>query len=121
MSDELRTEAHAWYRAQVERGVTLPTLEEAYIAGSRSREPEIEKLREDRCNLLDSMLERFREWRGLDIGETCSRCDGAGRKCYPDTSTWHGGAGGQMITYDVCNKCWGSGDEKRPWKSWRVP
>jgi len=24
-----------------------------------------------------------------------------------------------MMTSDVCDKCWGSGDESKPWKSWK--
>jgi hypothetical protein len=41
----------------------------------------------------------------------CSRCNGSGRRVYGSTATWRGGAGGQTATEDVCDRCWGSGDE----------
>jgi len=49
----------------------------------------------------------------------CPHCGGSGVKSYGSTATWHGGAGGQMITTDVCDACWGSGDDKNPWPSHR--
>lgn len=42
-------------------------------------------------------------------GIACQRCGGQGRKCYGSTATWHGGCGGQKITEDVCDLCWGTG------------
>jgi len=45
----------------------------------------------------------------------CTRCGGYGERAYPSTSTYRGGIGGQMITQDVCDKCWGSGDEAKPY------
>ena len=54
-----------------------------------------------------------------DIEKVCSSCLGWGIKAYGDTSTWGKGIGGQMMTSDVCDKCWGSGDESKPWKSWK--
>ena len=45
----------------------------------------------------------------------CTQCDGRGRIEYPDTSTWRrGGCAGQAITIDVCDRCWGTGDEAKP-------
>lgn len=61
--------------------------------------------------------ERFLEARGVET--PCKRCSGLGTRTYGSTATWHGGIGGQMITTSVCDKCWGSGDEGRPWRSWR--
>lgn len=49
----------------------------------------------------------------------CSECSGLGIKMYGSTATWRGGIGGQMITDDVCDRCWGSGDADMPWPSWR--
>ena len=43
----------------------------------------------------------------------CKRCGGRGRRAYGSTSTWSGGIGGQMITGDVCDSCWGTGDATR--------
>ena len=55
------------------------------------------------------------EWRGIEQGNECRECCGAGVLTYGGTSTWRGGVGGQMLTQDVCNKCWGSGDRTKPW------
>ena len=55
-----------------------------------------------------------RDWL-VDDDVCCSECSGSGYRLYGDTSTWRGGAGGQMMTADVCNKCWGSGDKTKPW------
>lgn len=57
--------------------------------------------------------ERFLEYRGIE--KPCENCRGIGRKAYPSTSTWRGGMGGSMITFDVCDKCWGSGDANEKW------
>lgn len=43
----------------------------------------------------------------------CPRCGGDGRRIYGSTATWHGGIGGQMLTVDVCDGCWGTGDAVR--------
>ena len=50
----------------------------------------------------------------------CQKCGGVGSFMYGNTSTWREGCGGSAMTTGVCNKCWGSGSEERPWKSWRV-
>lgn len=47
------------------------------------------------------------------IKEPCMRCGGAGRRAYGSTSTWRGGIGGAAITEDVCDACWGTGDDAR--------
>lgn len=54
---------------------------------------------------------RFLEWRGVEA--PCSTCGGSGRRAYANTATWRGGIGGCAITDDVCDHCWGSGDEFR--------
>jgi hypothetical protein len=59
------------------------------------------------------------EWRNIDLDDACQTCGGAGICTYGDTSTWHHGIGGQMLTVDVCEKCWGSGSAKKSWPSWR--
>lgn len=58
------------------------------------------------------------EWRGIEPDNACPECGGAGVRAYGSTATWRGGVGGQAITNDVCNKCWGSG-KKQPWPSHR--
>ena len=70
-----------------------------------ARVEELERLR-------DGTRESFLLWRGVD-GEPCDRCSGSGTRSYGSTATWHGGAGGQMVTLDVCDCCWGSGDLER--------
>ncbi len=54
---------------------------------------------------------RALEWRGVET--PCVRCHGSGTIAYGSTSTWRGGVGGQAITTDVCNLCWGTGDSHR--------
>jgi hypothetical protein len=49
----------------------------------------------------------------------CVRCGGAGVRTYGSTSAWRGGAGGQVMTDAVCDRCWGTGDEKRRGTSFR--
>jgi hypothetical protein len=61
-------------------------------------------------NEINNLL---KQWRGLEE-DVCSDCGGAGIKSYSSTATWHGGIGGQMITSAVCDKCWGSGNDKKP-------
>ncbi len=55
-----------------------------------------------------------------DIERVCERCGGRGSRCYPDTSTWIRSYGGQAITNDVCDLCWGSGDEVNKWTDLRA-
>ncbi len=50
----------------------------------------------------------------------CERCQGWGSLMYSNTATWRrGGMAGQMCTPGVCDLCWGSGDEARPWTDLR--
>lgn len=44
-------------------------------------------------------------------GHACDACSGFGYKVYSSTATWRGGIGGQAITRDVCDVCWGTGDK----------
>lgn len=60
----------------------------------------------------DNRLRAMLEWRG--VVTPCAVCSGSGRRGYANTSTWRGGSGGQMLTDDVCDSCWGSGDAERP-------
>ena len=47
------------------------------------------------------------------VEHPCHRCAGLGVRAYADTSTWRGGIGGQSITQDTCDLCWGTGDQFR--------
>lgn len=53
--------------------------------------------------------EWLREMLGVNGDDWCRGCGGHGRRSYGSTSTWHGGPGGQIVTSDVCDKCWGTG------------
>ena len=63
----------------------------------------------------EEMVERFKSWR--DINELCRGCGGSGNKTYGNTSTWKHRVGGQSITQDVCDECWGSGDATKPYRN----
>lgn len=56
--------------------------------------------------------------RGIDT--PCKECGGWGVKTYGSTATWRGGIGGSALTDDVCDNCWGSGDENKKWPSHRL-
>lgn len=43
----------------------------------------------------------------------CEKCRGAGVHSYSSGATWRGGAGTASFEWDVCDRCWGSGDEHR--------
>lgn len=66
----------------------------------------------------EQMEKMFLDIRGIET--PCKKCSGYGVRLYGSTATWRGGIGGQAMTNDVCDKCWGSGDENRPWPSWRL-
>ena len=76
---------------------------------------EVERLRQRREGEYARML----EWRGIEHGNECKGCGGAGVTTYGSTATWRGGVGGQTITAGICDKCWGSGQHTRPWLSLR--
>ncbi len=58
--------------------------------------------------------------RGIDSpDDACLRCKGTGVRLYPDTTTWRGGVGGQIVTKGVCDECWGSGDRNVKWADLR--
>lgn len=56
-------------------------------------------------------------WRHID--QPCSRCSGAGGVMYSSGATWRGGMGTASSAWDICDVCWGSGDESRPWSDQR--
>lgn len=70
----------------------------------------------------ESLTERFLMWRGIDgdRDQPCPACAGSGKRSYASTATWRGGIGGQAITVDVCDRCWGSGVKDKPWPSHRL-
>lgn len=45
---------------------------------------------------------------------TCSGCAGQGSRWYGSGSGWRGGMAPACMRRDVCDLCWGSGDESQP-------
>ena len=88
-----------------------------------------ENMKEDRMIDWKEKFKEERKWRHkygstcrdfiVDDEMVCEICAGSGYKLYGDTSTWRDGIGGQMLTLDVCNVCWGSGHKEKPWPSHR--
>ena len=79
---------------------------------------QIKQLQDQRDNFYRSML----LWRNIDTEQgdiVCKKCGGSGVVVYGDTSTWRGGYGGQMMTADICDECWGSGKQNNPWTNLR--
>ena len=64
-----------------------------------------------------NVYKQFLQWR--DIDEPCHKCGGRGWATYGNTSTWRHGVGGQTLAKDVCDRCWGSGDEHNHWTDLR--
>ena len=52
-----------------------------------------------------------RLWSHRNVDTPCAVCRGTGVRVYPSTATWAGGGGGQALTSDVCDACWGTGDK----------
>ncbi len=59
-------------------------------------------------------IDRALLWRGINPNHVCPTCEGSGQRLYGSSTTWMGGIGGQVMTHDVCDDCWGSGDLSRP-------
>lgn len=59
------------------------------------------------------------EWMMAHRGahRACGRCQGFGTQMYGSGSTYLGGIAGAVCTMDLCSKCWGSGDESRPFRN----
>jgi hypothetical protein len=66
---------------------------------------------------MERAFEYFIDQRGVET--PCTKCRGLGTRSYASTSTWRGGMGGSMVTSDVCDHCWGSGDEDSKWPNLR--
>ena len=86
------------------------------------RVEDLESQLDDLESQLDDVYDNMLRWRGIDRGsgdEPCKRCSGSGIAAYGSASTWRGGISGQVITSDVCDKCWGSGNAEKPWVNLR--
>jgi len=49
----------------------------------------------------------------------CPKCNGRGKIVYSNTSTYMHGIGGQALTEDLCEVCWGSGRKDQIWTNVR--
>ena len=87
---------------------------ERLTAERDSLREQVARVEAERAAYRDSMRERFLDWRHIDYDDACPKCDGSGRRSYASTATWRGGIGGQAITADVCDVCWGSGSRRQP-------
>lgn len=74
---------------------------------------EIEKLQQELKGERECSWRQMLEIRNIE--KPCHKCSGFGVITYGDTSTWRGGIGGQSTTADICDHCWGSGDDIRHW------
>jgi hypothetical protein len=63
----------------------------------------------------EELRAQFLLWRG--VRTPCNRCGGSGVRGYANGATWRGGAGVSVVTRDVCDLCWGSGDADRPFEN----
>lgn len=111
---------HRWADSPSDAGEGIYCTRCGDMANVSQLRKRIEEL-EARCR---NEHQRFLEFRcmtsGCGLGHTvCRDCGGAGRKMYGSTATWRGGIGGQAFTSDICDRCWGSGFEDRPWISVR--
>lgn len=88
----------------------------AFCAEHASGTMERDELREE-VSRLRAMADRRRvilDWLGVsDEADLCRRCHGRGQRAYGSATTWRGGIGGQAVTQDVCNMCWGTGVKAR--------
>lgn len=112
IEDALRAEVE---RLKVAEGEAMLVVESQDVSIANLR-AEVAVLREQR----DHKFEQFLDWRGIEVGEQCDRCQGAGSYMYSSTATWMGGIGGQAMTVGVCDKCWGSGKKNKPWTNLRA-
>jgi len=82
-----------------------------------ARDETIKELQKSLNGEREALLKYFLELRGVET--PCKKCGGTGVITYGSTSTWRGGIGGQSMTNDVCDTCWGSGDAVRTWVNLR--
>lgn len=59
----------------------------------------------------DDTLKQFLRWRG--VLDPCPKCSGRGCYQYSNGATWRGGMGTTSSEWDVCDVCWGTGDQHR--------
>jgi uncharacterized protein YukE len=93
---------------------TLQEENERLQADVERLRKQVHELQNQREHMYDTML----QWRGIERengDEPCRGCNGSGVRAYGNATTWRGGVGGQVITSDVCDKCWGSGNSENVW------
>lgn len=68
----------------------------------------------------DSVTQQFLRWRQVET--PCELCRGVGTTWYSNGATWAGGMGTASCERDICDRCWGTGDEHkrgRNLRAWR--
>lgn len=80
---------------------------------------------ENRIKELESLLalEKNRRYENclsfrllLPTDNICPICHGSGVRVYGDSATWRRGRiAAQVVTTDVCDNCWGSGNIDKKW------
>lgn len=70
--------------------------------------------------MTDEVFQLFLEWRGIEPENVCKGCGGKGERVYGHSTGWRGGMGATCMREDICDRCWGSGDEKHPWTDLRA-
>lgn len=68
---------------------------------------------------MSDLPELIQRQRRIYVENVCKRCAGTGTTIYGNTSTYWHSIGGAAMRRDVCEVCWGSGDESAPWPSHR--
>lgn len=79
----------------------------------------IKEKEEQKAKINEEIMHyQFLVWRGISLEDACSDCGGSGVKTYADASTWHNEEAqiaAQVVTKDICDVCWGSGNKNKPW------
>ena len=79
-----------------------------------SRRREMAEATEQHVDLYEMVLYQ----RGImTMEDVCPRCKGLGVHLYRTERTWRGDLGKTVPTRDICEVCWGSGNNKVSWPS----
>jgi hypothetical protein len=103
----------ASYNANKEMAEKLATVEEEREIAATEMAKAIRAQRSTEKEFKDLKMNMRNPYYLFQVDDPCPKCGGLGRRAYPSTTGWRGGAGGSMITRDVCDVCWGSGDKNK--------
>jgi len=71
----------------------------------------VKKVSEEHERLLEDARIEFLRLRGVET--PCERCKGMGTRLYSSGATWRTGMSTRKFTYDLCDECWGTGDDNK--------